>query len=235
MIGAGDAVSKGRRALTARETQILELLARAKSNQEIADELYLSVNSIKTHCRTLYRKIGASNRTEAVVWYHDREEVQRPAPAVDVFAPRSVPEGAPCGSAPCTRLVADLTDAVASATQVGRAQGIVMVDGEVDVDGAVAVLSDRAARDGRDVRAVARDLVDLFDTYDRPLHHDASRRQILDTCVRVRRAARASQSEAQATRARATATRLHAADNRTAARRARERSGPGTPQEGVGG
>lgn len=213
-------MTTGRRSLTSREAQILGMLAQAKSNQEIADELYLSVNSIKTHCRNLYRKIGASNRTEAVVWYHEREDAGRAPRAFDTIASGSAPRP-PCGSQPCTRLVTELVEAVHDATVLGRAQGIVMVDGEVDVDGAVAVLGDRAERDCRDVRAVARDLVDLYDTYDRPLRHDASRRQIIDTCLRVRRAALASRQAAVATRADAFATRAEAADSRAESRRVR--------------
>jgi LuxR family maltose regulon positive regulatory protein len=45
---------------------VVDGLRRGLRNQEIADELYLSVNTVKTHLRTIYRKLGASNRAEAV-------------------------------------------------------------------------------------------------------------------------------------------------------------------------
>lgn len=55
-------------ALTPREGQILALISRGYSNQEIANELYLSINSIKSHIRSAYRRIGVERRTQAVVW-----------------------------------------------------------------------------------------------------------------------------------------------------------------------
>ncbi|CAN5370748.1 hypothetical protein BH09ACT12_BH09ACT12_27310 [soil metagenome] len=54
--------------LTARESQILALIARGHTNQEIANELFLSINSIKSHIRTTYRRIGVVRRTQAIVW-----------------------------------------------------------------------------------------------------------------------------------------------------------------------
>jgi len=52
--------------LTPRELTILRLLATSMSNSEIADELCLSVNTIKTHLAAIYRKLPASRRREAV-------------------------------------------------------------------------------------------------------------------------------------------------------------------------
>jgi two-component system, NarL family, response regulator LiaR len=54
--------------LTHREAEIIALIAQGLSNQEIADRLYLSINSIKTHIRTAYRKIDVSRRSQAVGW-----------------------------------------------------------------------------------------------------------------------------------------------------------------------
>lgn len=52
--------------LSARELQILGLLPGIMSNQDIADRLYLSVNTVKTHVRSIYRKLGVDGRREAV-------------------------------------------------------------------------------------------------------------------------------------------------------------------------
>jgi len=52
--------------LTAREQTVLRYLASTLTNTEIANELYLSVNTVKTHQRTIYRKLGAVGRRDAV-------------------------------------------------------------------------------------------------------------------------------------------------------------------------
>ncbi len=52
--------------LTDRESEILELIAEGATNREIAGALFLSPNTIKEHTSTLYRKLGARNRTDAV-------------------------------------------------------------------------------------------------------------------------------------------------------------------------
>jgi DNA-binding NarL/FixJ family response regulator len=54
--------------ITGREAAILALIAAGMSNHEIAEHLYLSVNSVKTYIRTAYRRIGAKSRSEAVLW-----------------------------------------------------------------------------------------------------------------------------------------------------------------------
>ena len=53
-------------ALTNGETRVLHYLPTNLSAREIADELYLSVNTVKTHQRHLYEKLGARSRTQAV-------------------------------------------------------------------------------------------------------------------------------------------------------------------------
>ncbi|WP_426244827.1 LuxR C-terminal-related transcriptional regulator [Nocardioides sp. LHG3406-4] len=54
-------------ALTGRELDILRLLQGSMSLQEIAGELYLSFNTVKTHARAVYRKLGVHTRAEAVL------------------------------------------------------------------------------------------------------------------------------------------------------------------------
>lgn len=53
--------------LTEREQQVLKGLTEGKSNKEIARDLDLSEPTIKLHVKTLYRKIGVSNRTQAAL------------------------------------------------------------------------------------------------------------------------------------------------------------------------
>jgi DNA-binding NarL/FixJ family response regulator len=54
--------------LTARESEVMALIAQGLTNREIAERAYLSVNSVKTHIRSAYRKIGVERRSQAVLW-----------------------------------------------------------------------------------------------------------------------------------------------------------------------
>jgi DNA-binding NarL/FixJ family response regulator len=53
--------------LTARELQVLEGLTQGKSNKEIARDLDIQEPTVKLHMKTLYRKLGAANRTQAAL------------------------------------------------------------------------------------------------------------------------------------------------------------------------
>jgi DNA-binding NarL/FixJ family response regulator len=57
--------------LSPREGQVLQLIAHGMSNQEIAEQLSLSINSIKTYIRSAYTKIGVSSRAQGVAWSID--------------------------------------------------------------------------------------------------------------------------------------------------------------------
>lgn len=54
--------------LTDREAEILALITQGKNNAEVAALTFLSPNTIKSYIRSLYRKIGATSRTQAVLW-----------------------------------------------------------------------------------------------------------------------------------------------------------------------
>jgi DNA-binding NarL/FixJ family response regulator len=54
--------------LTDREAEILALITQGMSNAEIAGLTFLSPNTVKSYIRTVYRKIGAGSRTQAVLW-----------------------------------------------------------------------------------------------------------------------------------------------------------------------
>lgn len=55
--------------LTDREQRVMDLIIEGKSNNEIADELEVSVNTVKTHLRHVFRKLEVENRTQASVRY----------------------------------------------------------------------------------------------------------------------------------------------------------------------
>jgi DNA-binding NarL/FixJ family response regulator len=52
--------------LSQREREVLDLIAVGSTNREIAERLYLSPHTVKEHTSSLYRKLGARNRAEAV-------------------------------------------------------------------------------------------------------------------------------------------------------------------------
>lgn len=52
--------------ITRRELEILSLVAQGMSNREIAEKLFVSENTVKTHCSRAFDKLGAKRRTQAV-------------------------------------------------------------------------------------------------------------------------------------------------------------------------
>jgi ATP/maltotriose-dependent transcriptional regulator MalT len=58
--------SPGEEFLTERELEILALLEQPLRNNEIADKLFVSRETVKSHLKNLYRKLNAGNRLEAV-------------------------------------------------------------------------------------------------------------------------------------------------------------------------
>ncbi|QHC58931.1 response regulator transcription factor [Rathayibacter sp. VKM Ac-2760] len=54
--------------ITDRESEILALITQGKSNADVAALTYLSPNTVKSYIRSVYGKIGAASRTQAVLW-----------------------------------------------------------------------------------------------------------------------------------------------------------------------
>ncbi len=63
-----EAAAGGGVQLTPRETQVIRLVAMGLSNQEIADSLGISVETVKEHVQNLLRKTALNDRTQAAVW-----------------------------------------------------------------------------------------------------------------------------------------------------------------------
>ncbi|CAN5231995.1 response regulator transcription factor [soil metagenome] len=53
-------------AISKRELEVLELMAQGMSNNEIASHLYVSLNTVKTHCKNLFEKLAVARRTQAI-------------------------------------------------------------------------------------------------------------------------------------------------------------------------
>lgn len=71
--------------LSAREAEVLALITQGLSNEQIARRTYLSINSVKSYVRAAYRKIGATSRSQAVLWGvrhgFEPDVMRRPGPA----------------------------------------------------------------------------------------------------------------------------------------------------------
>jgi NarL family two-component system response regulator LiaR len=70
-------LDEDRSGLSAREIEVIALIAEGLTNQEIADRVFVSINSVKTYIRSAYRKIGIKNRSQAAVWAMEHGIVRR--------------------------------------------------------------------------------------------------------------------------------------------------------------
>lgn len=62
--------------LTEREEQVLALVARGRTNAEIAAELFVGLSTVKSHVAALMTKLGARNRVEIAMWAYDTRRVR---------------------------------------------------------------------------------------------------------------------------------------------------------------
>ncbi|HEY7722417.1 MAG TPA: response regulator transcription factor, partial [Pedococcus sp.] len=62
--------------LTEREEEVLALVARGRTNAEIATELFVGLSTVKTHVASLMTKLGARNRVEIAMWAYDTRRVR---------------------------------------------------------------------------------------------------------------------------------------------------------------
>ncbi|MGA9172982.1 MAG: response regulator transcription factor [Thermoactinomyces sp.] len=67
---------KPHESLTAREMEILRLIAEGKNNQEIADSLYITVKTVKTHITNILSKLQVDDRTQAAIYAHRNKLVK---------------------------------------------------------------------------------------------------------------------------------------------------------------
>jgi DNA-binding NarL/FixJ family response regulator len=62
-------------ALTEREEEVLVTVARGRTNAEIADDLHISLSTVKSHLASLMSKLGARNRVEIAMWAYETGRV----------------------------------------------------------------------------------------------------------------------------------------------------------------
>ena len=81
LAGFADSASASKRAqplvaLTDREEEVALTVAQGRTNAEIADELHISLSTVKTHLASLMAKLGARNRVELVMWAYDTNRIR---------------------------------------------------------------------------------------------------------------------------------------------------------------
>ena len=69
---------QGLSTLTSREREILELMAEGKTNKAIAEELFVSTNTVRTHAQAILEKLGAHSKLEAVIIAHRLGSLNHP-------------------------------------------------------------------------------------------------------------------------------------------------------------
>jgi DNA-binding NarL/FixJ family response regulator len=74
--GAGRPPAQPIEPLTEREEQVLVTVARGRTNAEIADELHISLSTVKAHLASLMTKLGARNRVELAMWAYETDRIK---------------------------------------------------------------------------------------------------------------------------------------------------------------
>ena len=64
--------------LSVRELQVTRLVAQGRSNQQIADDLYLSLPTVRTYLRRLFVKLDVNDRTQLAVLAHEAGLLHQP-------------------------------------------------------------------------------------------------------------------------------------------------------------
>jgi len=74
--GGGSTAAQPIEPLTEREEEVLVTVARGRTNAEVAEELYISLSTVKTHLASLMTKLGARNRVEIAMWAYETGRVR---------------------------------------------------------------------------------------------------------------------------------------------------------------
>ena len=96
--GAGDWPGRAF-GLTSREAEMIALITQGLSNQQIAERVFITLNTVKTFIRSAYRKIEVTSRTQAVLWGVENgfkpDSLRTVNPALLVRPPARRPDGGP--------------------------------------------------------------------------------------------------------------------------------------------
>jgi len=67
-----DGIDKQRKTLSIREQEIMKHLTLGASNKAIAKSLRVTINAVEKHLSNIYKKLGITSRTEAVLWWLEK-------------------------------------------------------------------------------------------------------------------------------------------------------------------
>lgn len=81
--------------LTERESQVLVLCAEGLTNREIAEALYVNIETVKSHLKRIYRRLGIRNRTEATRYAHRTGAFAKYQPADNAVDPKGTIDDEP--------------------------------------------------------------------------------------------------------------------------------------------
>ncbi len=74
--GVGEPPAQPIEPLTSREEEILLTVARGLTNHEIAEQMHISISTVKTHIASLMSKLGARNRVEIAMWTYETGRIK---------------------------------------------------------------------------------------------------------------------------------------------------------------
>jgi DNA-binding NarL/FixJ family response regulator len=74
-LGAAARTTSGAGTLTARETEVLRLVAAGRTNRAIAADLFLSEKTVARHVSNIFGKLGVSSRSAATAWAYEQDLV----------------------------------------------------------------------------------------------------------------------------------------------------------------
>ena len=63
-----DKLKKNKPQLTPKETEILAIISKGASNQEVSEQLSIKRRTVQSHLYYIYKKLGVSNRIQAALW-----------------------------------------------------------------------------------------------------------------------------------------------------------------------
>lgn len=69
--GISKKIMMSKHGISSKEFELIELIIQGKSNQQVADELFISINTVRTHIKSIYRKLNINNQRDLLIFYNN--------------------------------------------------------------------------------------------------------------------------------------------------------------------